>query len=157
MLYKNIDSKNGFTLIEIIASITLLSILLIIFIPVFPKIMKGSINTEHEMVAGNLLSSVVDDIQTEHQAKTTKFAKYINTPTNSKSCNTPKKAPQNVLPKEGNYQVDDETFTTKLTLCQEEREKELDIVRVHIEILSVDKKVLTNYYTYFIIVGDCNR
>lgn len=148
MLYKNIDSKNGFTLIEIIASITLLSIILIIFIPAFPKIMKGSIDTEHEMVAGNLLSTVVHDLQEASQNETTTFAKYLTRTTNMKRCRTPETVPPHDLPKEGRYQVAGETFTTNIALCQEEDERDIGLVRAQIEIISSDEKVLTHSYTY---------
>ncbi len=60
LLYNRFRKLNsqGFTLIEIIASIAILGMVVAIFLPIFPQIMNWTNNTDDELTASNLLTQV---------------------------------------------------------------------------------------------------
>ncbi|WP_163971640.1 type II secretion system protein [Oceanobacillus halotolerans] len=55
--FRKLNSQ-GFTLIEIIASIAILGMVVAIFLPIFPQIMNWTNNTDDELTASNLLTQV---------------------------------------------------------------------------------------------------
>lgn len=57
------NPEGGFTLIEIITSIAVIVLVLIAFIPIFPQTMLWSKTAETELVSGNLLGRVANDVR----------------------------------------------------------------------------------------------
>ncbi|WP_047985095.1 type II secretion system protein [Ornithinibacillus californiensis] len=63
---KNMNN-NGFTLIEIIASIAILGMVIVILLPIFPQILTWNENVDDELVTSNLLGQAIYDVQNINQ------------------------------------------------------------------------------------------
>lgn len=59
-MYKQQD---GFTLIEIITSLAVLSIIIVGLLPIFPQIMSWSSQSENHLTANHLLTRVANDVE----------------------------------------------------------------------------------------------
>lgn len=57
------NAQAGFTLIEIITSIAVLVLVLIAFLPIFPQTMTWTQTAERELISGNLLGRVAQDVK----------------------------------------------------------------------------------------------
>ncbi|WLV24125.1 type II secretion system protein [Aciduricibacillus chroicocephali] len=62
MRYKVNSPENGFTLIEIIASIVLLAVVISVFLSIFPQMITWSKASEKELVSSNLSAKVAHGI-----------------------------------------------------------------------------------------------
>ncbi|MYL57949.1 prepilin-type N-terminal cleavage/methylation domain-containing protein [Virgibacillus halodenitrificans] len=134
--FKQMNSS-GFTLIEIIASITILGVVIAALLPIFPQIFSWTKMTEDELSSSNLLGKVAQDIEDEGLVSVEQLP---TCPTTESLENFAKNTPS----KEGPYSVD-------VAVCQSEEEVALDLIRAHIQILQGGKKI-SESYTY--ITGD---
>lgn len=65
--YKVKSPENGFTLVEIIASIVLLAIVISVFFSIFPQMVNWSKASEKELVSSNLSAMVAHEIYKEKE------------------------------------------------------------------------------------------
>lgn len=56
-------NEKGFTLIEIITSISIIVLVLLVFLPLFPQTASWTKSAESELVSGNLLGRVAGDVR----------------------------------------------------------------------------------------------
>lgn len=128
----NIENNQGFTLIEIIASIAILGLIIAVLLPIFPQIMGWTNQSSETLVASQLLDQVAHDIRTNED---------INL--------------SNIESLSLEYEVDEMVYTPKITLSQTNEERELGLYRTHIEIYKLNEgKQLTDTYIY--IMGEGN-
>jgi prepilin-type N-terminal cleavage/methylation domain-containing protein len=130
-------NSNGFTLIEIIASITLLGTIVAILLPVFPQIISWTQNSDDELVASNLLSQVAYDIKDID----------INQSLPLPSCEGNKKQLDNSTYRNAN-ELNEKIYNIELFACKEEG---VNLYRTNIQIKK-DGNILSESYTY--ITGD---
>lgn len=142
MYYKTILlNRKGFTLIEVIAAISILAITMSILLPMLPQLLNWENKTKNEIVASNLLPQIVGDIK-QIDSVTNFFNKEFQ------FCNQPSR--EDVSFKE--YEVNNLTYNTKLNIC---KEADVDLFRTHITVLSSDGKKITDSYTY--LPGDSDE
>lgn len=145
MINKVKQLKNGFTLIEIIASITILGIIVVILVPIFTNVMSNTSQAEDRMITGNLLRQVSEDIREDQQ-----LADYISTQIKKMpNCEGQyKRIGKEKLPRNGFYQVDEREFLVDVSVCQTSKEKEAGLVRAKIKISSPEEKETSQSFTY---------
>lgn len=114
--FKKINS-NGFTLIEIIASIAILGMVIAVFLPIFPQIMSWTEKTDDELVASNLLSQVANDI------------KDINVEGTAETCPNNSQIPAELLGESSNYEINENTYSIDVRVCQSAEEEKLGLHR----------------------------
>lgn len=147
------ELENGFTLVEIIASITILGIIVIILFPIFTNVMDHSTNAEDRMITGNLLAKVSKDLRESRD-----LAEYLSSLTIEANCSIEEqKIPESRLPHEGFYDVDGKDFQIEVFICQsnseEHNEKELDLVRTRLKISSPEGKETSESFIYLSKAG----
>ncbi|GAA0447692.1 hypothetical protein GCM10008983_27190 [Lentibacillus halophilus] len=125
------NEKNGFTLIEIITSIALLTMIIAVMLPIFPQILNWSSQSEENLTASNLLGRVASDAQ-ENAGR----LPLDDVPV----CSDGKK----ILPAKNLNALPSYTYSVKLNVCKEET---VDLYRTNIQILS-DNDQLAESYTY---------
>ncbi|MFZ3578208.1 type II secretion system protein [Virgibacillus sp. DJP39] len=137
--YNNINNSKGFTLIEIIASISILGIVIVVFLPIFPQIMTWNNNTEKELVAGNLLEQAIHDLKGQESIVSQLEEEKIPV------CPLTKK----VLPDTEllSYKLNKVSHSIVLNVCQTTEEAKLGLYRTNIQIVSQNDK-LSETYTY---------
>ncbi|WP_068674680.1 prepilin-type N-terminal cleavage/methylation domain-containing protein [Oceanobacillus sp. Castelsardo] len=135
--FKKINSK-GFTLIEIIASITILSIIVLVLMPFFPQMMSWNQNTEDELIASNLLSQVAYEIQ-EKEADS-----LFGSKVNKKTCDNENYTTM------VSYPTKNSLFSAELKACRED----VDLYRTEIIIYNSKGEPISKSFTY--ISGDQN-
>ncbi|MBD1223924.1 type II secretion system protein [Virgibacillus halodenitrificans] len=130
--FKQMNSS-GFTLIEIIAAITILGIVIAVMLPIFPQIFSWSNMTEDELSSSNLLGQVAHDI------------KELNIE-QLPSCPSTKSLGEFGTYK-ASYELNNTTYTARVGVCQSENESALGLTRANIQIFQGGKKI-SESYTY---------
>ncbi|MFC4556687.1 type II secretion system protein [Virgibacillus kekensis] len=127
-------NSDGFTLIEIIASITILGIVVIAFLPIFPQISSWNGKTSDNLTASNLLSEVAEDVKDITVSEL--FQGDIS--------DCPEYQPDDVF--FSNYLGE---YEARINVCNE---KEVNLYRTKINIYTPDGSLVSESYTY--ISGD---
>lgn len=141
MFRKMKKRENGFTLVEIIASIVILGILVVFLLPAFPNIMSGSSDAEDKMVTGNLLTKVVEDIENDSVLQS--YVSSVEIPQGKY-----KMIPKEKTSSKGKYVVDGKAYKVILSIQQTKKEKEIGIVRTKIKITSPSEKESSETFAY---------
>ncbi|TMN21590.1 type II secretion system protein [Lentibacillus cibarius] len=125
------SEKNGFTLIEIITSIVLLTMVIAVMLPIFPQILNWSSQSEENLTASNLLGQVASDVK-DHAG---------NLPLDgAPACGRMRSLTGGDLSALPSY-----PYTVELNVCKEE---DVHLYRTNIQIFSEDDKLLSESYTY---------
>lgn len=137
--------NKGFTLVEILAAIVILSITLIFFLPIFPKLVNWSNESQDELISSNLLSRIAEDVRKE--PKIGEFLKgqivsrcslqegYTDIPKESFSSND-------------KYKLNDKTPVIDLHICKHPTEDDFNLFRVKFEVTNNGRK--SSSYTYYV-------
>lgn len=136
--------RNGFTLIEIIASIAILGMVIAVFLPMLPQIMSWNNNSEQKLVAGNLLEQAIHDIKQDQSIITSLEGKSIPKCSSSYQIGTE-------LP---TYKINGISHSVVVNVCQSDKEARLGLYRANIQISS-PKGNSSESYTY--LHGDVNE
>lgn len=130
--YVHIKNNQGFTLIEIIASIAILGMLIAILLPIFPQMISWTNQSSESLVATNLLDQVAYDMRHNDGIHLS-----------------------NIESLDLEYTVNDTVYIPKITLSQTNKERELGLYRTYIEIYkSNDGKPLSDTYIYLLGEGN---
>ena len=144
-------SEKGFTLIEILASISLITIIIIavstafINYANFTKILENKLTSVH--VAEELVTVIKDN---EELAQLLKSTNDYNT-----GCATPKPVPldesPSVLPSvSAIYELNNSQYKPTISICQStDEEKQLGLYRVKIDIANTSGTDQASLFTYF--------
>ncbi|SET45090.1 prepilin-type N-terminal cleavage/methylation domain-containing protein [Oceanobacillus limi] len=135
LIKKWIVNRDGFTLIEIIASIALLSMVIAIFLPIFPQIINWTNQSEGQLKSGNLMDQVIFDLENHSNIHT-------NFNTSCPAMSDPfdvRNISNEFIYLEGYYPV--------IRGCKEE---ELDLYRTQIQIHQTDDpgRIFSDTYIY---------
>ncbi|RYG74970.1 type II secretion system protein [Lentibacillus lipolyticus] len=123
---------NGYTLIEIIASITILGMVVAVFLPILPQIMSWTSKTGDELVTSNLLGQVAYDVK--HSSILSDHTGVIpNCANGTISMDYP------------SYLLNDKDYPIQLNVC---KENDVDLYRTNIQIYAPDNKQISESYTY---------
>lgn len=133
---------NGFTLIEIIASIAILSMVIAVLLPIFPQIISWNEKTERNLVAGNLLNQAISDIKQDDE--------MILANMDVTNCSNPSTVTTG-LP---SYTVNNVNYSVQVNVCQTNEEKDLGLYRANIMVSTADG-LQSESYTY--LQGDTNE
>ncbi|WP_156291464.1 prepilin-type N-terminal cleavage/methylation domain-containing protein [Oceanobacillus salinisoli] len=132
--WKKLNS-NGFTLIEIIASIALLGTIIAVLLPFFPQMMSWSKQADDELIASNLIDQVVFEVK--NKTIISDHAEYI------KNCDL-----QNPTNISYDYQFNGQEYQIQLNVCIE-NENNVNLYRTKIQIFTNDGgRKLSETYTY---------
>lgn len=138
-------TAQGFTLIEIIASIALLVLVIGTLLPFFPQIMSWTQTADDELVASNLLSQVASDLKNN-----TDSIEPIANRSKINGCGP-------VIDPNLTYEnINDKDYYVKITLCQDDLEFKLGLYRTHMKILNEKAQIVSESYTYLTNEGDPN-
>ena len=141
-MYRKFHVKNndGFTLIEIIASIAILGMVIVVFLPIFPQIMSWSNSTDNQLKASNLLSQVTHGVEKNFESESTQ--KCSNKVTS-------------VM--EAGYTYNEGTYHAEMNMSQSIEEKLYGLYRIHIKIYSDETDTsLSDTYMYLTCEGEPN-
>ena len=148
-------SEKGFTLIEILASISLITIIIIavstafINYANFTKILENKLTSVH--VAEELVTEIKNnDVLNDELAGLLNSLKehnpdYWATPRQFSSDDLPNVLP-NVL---AIYDLNNSQYKPTISICQSTKEKELDLYRVKIDIADASGTDQASLFTYF--------
>lgn len=151
------QNEQGFTLVEIIAAITLFGIVVFSLLPIFPQIIKWAGIADKELTGNNLSTKVVDDIlHYEADAGTSQpIAQYIIdeellTTKCTSSASSYIKLPNAVSEQLPEYKIDDKTYDVELAGCIYDG-SDIDTIlpdtyRLQIKVLEPDGKKLAETY-----------
>ncbi|NLJ19320.1 prepilin-type N-terminal cleavage/methylation domain-containing protein [Globicatella sulfidifaciens] len=140
-------SEKGFTLIEILASISLITIIIIavstafINYANFTKILENKLTSVH--VAEELVTVIKNN---DELAQLLNSTNEYNT-----GCATPKQVPLNVLPSvSAIYELNNSQYKPTISICQStDEEKQLGLYRVKIDIANTSGTDQASLFTYF--------
>ena len=132
-----IGRNNGFTLVEIIASITILGIVVAILLPIFPQIIGWTNKADDQLRGSNLLDQAAFDIKNSNIL--TSIDTSNNCPTMSNSSN---------LSSSFSYM---DKYYPVISLCKEHG---TELYRTHIEIYDEENNMVSDTYIY--LKGDRN-
>lgn len=147
-------SEKGFTLIEILASISLITIIIIavstafINYANFTKILENKLTSVH--VAEKLVTVIKNN---DELAQLLKSTNDYNT-----GCATPKLVPldesPSVLPSvSATYELNNSQYKPTISICQSTEEEELGLYRVKIDIADASGTDQASLFTYFHLTG----
>ncbi|USK58976.1 type II secretion system protein [Peribacillus asahii] len=133
----NFKNNNGFTLIEVLASITILGIVLTVFLSFFSNSMTFSVKAEDKLTAINLAEKELYDVTNSIEA----YCKI-------KNC----QEPNNISPDKytrSDISLNNKTYLSTVTpLSQNAEEISLGLLPISITINSEDNKELITLYGY---------
>lgn len=113
-------NSQGFTLVELVASITLLGLIVVTLLPFFPQMLKWSKVTEDQLVTDHLLSKVAYDLKNDTELGVLQNGSL------------------HLDDDRYEYLVDDATYKPIVKLTQTKQEKDLALFRAHISIANKD-------------------
>lgn len=160
---KSIFGRQGFTLIEILVSITILAIILAVFFPFFSQAMANSVNNQKKMVAFNMAKEILYDFQ-QHSSNvnfTNKGTACMPGGTVEILPNTEKSEfPTNIYPEllkdnslsDYYYEVNNERYYPDVTICQDSStEHRLNLYKIHVQVFVYkgnSKVLVADIYSY---------
>ncbi|WP_165767874.1 type II secretion system protein [Virgibacillus indicus] len=156
---KKINS-NGFTLIEIIASIAILGLVIAVFLPIFPQMMSWSKNADNELVASNLLSQVANDIKENEVIFNDIKINLVEDHHYNCERNQTYSIQRDALDTLPDYDLNKSSYDVAVEVCQsnEYKEKELGLYRTHIKIQAGNpEKTISDTYFYLTEDGGTNE
>lgn len=144
---KIIKNNQAFTLIEVLASITILGIVLTVFLSFFSNATLFSSKTEDKLTAINYADKALYDVK-NNMPDTNEIDK----------CGT---GTAKLLDSK-DFQMNNKTYVSKITGCKEiyndsGNTQETDLIRLHVEILSDQNKVITVLYDYYEVDSSDNN
>ncbi|USK69386.1 type II secretion system protein [Peribacillus asahii] len=139
----NFKNNNGFTLIEVLASIAILGIVLTVFLSFFSNSMTFSVKTEDTLTAINLAEKELHDLTNSIEA-------YCKT----ENCEEPNNIPEDTYTRSP-IELNNKTYLSTMTpLSQNTEESSLGLLPISITIHSEDNKELTTVYGYVELDSD---
>ena len=139
----NLKNHNGFTLIEVLASITILGIVLTVFLSFFSNSMTFSVKAEDKLTAINLAEKELHDLTNSIEA-------YCKT----ENCEEPNNIPEDTYTRSP-IELNNKTYLSTMTpLSQNTEESSLGLLPISITIHSEDNKELTTVYGYVELDSD---
>ncbi|WP_179107140.1 type IV pilus modification PilV family protein [Sediminibacillus massiliensis] len=150
MLSNRYENINGFTLIEILAAISLLGIVSIAFIPFFSNFAIFTNKAEDKLTAVNIADQTAYEIERDEQLEqilSTRAATAVCPATDSVSLEETGITTQ--------YTVNGKQYFPRLSICQSPEEKEADLYRAKVEIYrsNQDQPADSYLYTYLKVSG----
>lgn len=133
------SSDAGFTLVEIIASIVLLGIIILAFMPIFPNMLNWSNASEKELVASNLSGKVAQTIYDRNQ----QFAEHLSGK-NVPLCGKDYTALVPDLLEDLNGAINGTQYTVRWEACQDD----LNLYRIHFVISNDQNKRTVDSFAY---------
>ncbi|WP_430784793.1 type II secretion system protein [Virgibacillus flavescens] len=134
--YKKINSS-GFTLVELIASLAILSMVIAVFLPIFPQIVSWTKKADDELIASNLLSQVAHDVK--------ELPDMDDLASSIKGCPDVMKIKDERLGDVSSYTINNQTYHVKVKIC---KESNVDLYRTNLLIFSSSNKMISESYTY---------
>ena len=135
-------SEKGFTLIEILASISLITIIIIAVSTAFINYANFTKILENKLTSVHVAEELVTVIKNNDE-----LAELLNTTTEyNTGCATPKQVPLDKLPYVlANYSQ----YNPTIWICQSPDEEQLDLYRVKINIADASGTDQASLFTYF--------
>lgn len=147
---KTEKSEKGFTLIEILASISLITIIIIaistflINYANFTKILENKLTSVH--VAEEIVTVIKNN---DELAQLLNRTNEYNT-----GCATPKQVSLNEVPSvSAIYELNNSQYRPTISICQSSDEEQLDLYRVKVNIIDINGNDQASLFTYFHLTG----
>lgn len=140
---KILKNNQAFTLIEVLASITILGIILSIFLSFFFNSMLFSVKTEDKLTAINYADTALNNVKI--------YMKNNGVPTMN-SCDNPET--ELTLPGlDQTVTLNNKTYNLKIFGCSEEYENgHLDLIRLHVKVFSENHTPsITEQFDYYVM------
>ena len=115
---------------ELLASLTIVSIILIAFIPIFPQILSWSDKNESNLVTNNIADEFIYKFKNDPTYKTP-LKEFLHETSSSDDCENP-----TLYDGKPQLQVQDVDYVANLTICQDpvSLEDEIGLYRVHLTV-----------------------
>ena len=141
-------SEKGFTLIEILASISLITIIIIAVSTAFINYANFTKILENKLTSVHVAEELVTVIKNNGE-----LAVLLNSTTEyDTGCATPKQVPLDILPSVSDiYELNNSQYKPTISICQspDEDEEQLDLYRVKINIADASGTDQASLFTYF--------
>ncbi|WP_157724849.1 type II secretion system protein [Virgibacillus phasianinus] len=148
-----LSNNNGFTLIEIIASIAILGMVIVVLLPFFPQLADWTASTDNQLVASNLLNGAVHNV-TNHEDV---LVNYLNSASVPACTADAMQIPESILGNAVTYKVNGKQFSLALSVCQSTDEVNLGLYRTHIQLYSDTSPETMLSDTYIYLVGGAHE
>ncbi|WP_010099178.1 type II secretion system protein [Ornithinibacillus scapharcae] len=125
-------NKNGFTLVELLASIAILTLVIGAFIPIFINIAQWNNKSEDNLIGANLIAEVAYNLESNAEG-------FSNI--EIASCNDT----YSFVDYGDSYEMNGREYDVNLHVCQEEK---VSLYRTKIQIYSQDNTLVGESYTY---------
>lgn len=140
--FKELNQSEGFTLIEILASIVILGIILITFLSFFSQSMLFSSKVEQNLSAVNIADRVLYEFKENIDASSLV----------KQSCPGTTQTSLTFLPQDHTgqhyYEVNSQKYYPTIIICQTNDEEQLNLYRTHVQIFDKDSKLLSELTDY---------
>src|SRR5690625_2349762 len=146
-LFKKNNNK-GFTLVELLAALTIVGIILIAFIPVFPQVLSWTDKNKSNLVTDNIAGYFINKFKDDQELQI--FIQKQNTIPN---CDNPDTSDVIYTDTES---VQDVIYEANMTVCQDdviEEDLELSLYRIHLTV-HPENDESSSIDTYFYLPGE---
>jgi prepilin-type N-terminal cleavage/methylation domain-containing protein len=133
-----LKENKGYTLIELLASITILTFIIAALIPIFINIAKWTNQSENELVATNLLQQVASDLKKNPQGIADQ---------NITSCQDK----FTEIPGYDSYNINGQEYYVNLRVCME---NQVNLYRTNVRVYSNDHQLKSESFTYVPVGGN---
>lgn len=131
---KRLDNERGFTLIELLVSLSILSIVVVIFFSFFTQAALFNQRADTQVAAVNVAQVVMNDLK--------KYVKETGVPFNNIQCDSPYEfsgsevfdGNSTYLTDEGSFYIlnNNKRYFVETSMCQNEQEKDVALVRLRV-------------------------
>ena len=143
---KQSRAESGFTLVEILAALTIMAIITFSLLPIFPQIITWAKASERQLVSSNLLTKVIEDAQQDGNVKNGILA--LSPAVCNETFNAYTEVPQTTLDLLPAYEMNGNAYNIKLAICKAPSEVSYDLLRLRVKVLSSDGKELITSHAY---------
>lgn len=140
--------ESGFTLVEILAAITIMAIIIFSLLPIFPQLITWAKASERQLVSSNLLTKVIEDAQKDGDVKNGILA-LSPVMCNETTFNAYTEVPQATLDLLPAYEMNGNAYNAKLAICKTNA-NENGLLKLRVKLLSTEGKELITSYAYII-------
>ncbi len=139
-----IDNKDGYTLVELLAALTIIGIVFVALIPVFSQVIAWANKNETNLVANNVSDHFIHTYKNQEE-----LYRFIANTQSIPTCNsTPL-----VYPEKDVAEIQKINYVSTIAICQSDEELGLNLYRIHLTV-SPENDPKNSMETYFYLTSE---